>query len=238
MTDKTDTVSFRVFDETKNKMEQARQKMSKSLNYDKEITWDAFFDVLMNMYLPSINNSLENCFDRMKEESSKTDLLRGEIKEYFKQQNNQYEELLGVVVKQNDNTEILQKLKSIETQNESVSLTLKSVQEFNSSMNDNLRGLIDSVKTLLSNIGDMTLTLSDKITQKLKHHFGISVPMILYHITKNNSLSIEKKSDEEATKDINAVVSIYQNFYNSSDSYSGSEIDEIIDRYTMKKKLK
>jgi len=213
-----ETTSFRMFKTTKEKLERARHKMSKAMNYDSAITWDAFFDVLMNMYLSKIENSLESKFDLMKEEQSKVDILRSEIQECFKQQNNNIEELISGLVKQNKN----------------MSLDIKSIQNFTTSMNDNLGEVIDSVKALLANIGDMTASVSQKISKQTKKYFGISVPFIMHYIIRDNNLLLKKSSPEEAAKEVSKVVNNYKNLYNSSDNFSSEDIDKVFNKLAMK----
>jgi len=227
--------AFKITPETKKKLEELRKRMTLICGYKTTITWDEFFSAIAVRNNEDINNFLERRFEILLEENN---VLRAKINEINKQQKTAPAQTVPAFVQENDFVKIIQKLETIEAQNTNLNLSIKSLQEFNFNMNENLKSLIDSVRILLSNIGDMTLNLSEKITQKVKHLFGLSVPMILFHITKNNSISVEKKSDEEATKDINAAVSRYQKFYNSSDGYSGQDINEIIDKYSMKDKLK
>lgn len=122
------------------------------------VTWDVAFSKMANRYLADSdvverakamrNNEIEN--------KLKFDEIKEQINSCFKQQNNIVEELIGVIMKQNNNAEVLQKLQSVERQNENISLSVKTIQEFNILMNDDYKELITVIKSLLSKIIDMS----------------------------------------------------------------------------------
>jgi ElaB/YqjD/DUF883 family membrane-anchored ribosome-binding protein len=239
---KLEVVSFRMLETTKEKLEKAKTKMSKAIDEKNAITWDAFFDILINMYLPEIEDNLEKKIDFMKVNESETKQKLSELQEqmgkYFKEQNNNIKELIGAVNNKNNDTEILQTVQSIERQNENISLGIKSIQEFNRSVNDDYKLLINSIKELLSTIGNMSKTLSGKITQKIRRHFGIAIPILLHYIVRDNSLKLYQKTESEAIIDVNKTVSNYKNLYNSSEEYSDEDISALMDKYAMKKWIK
>jgi hypothetical protein len=235
MNEKLNTVNYRMFDSTKGKLEAMREKMSKGLNYSKVITWDTFFDILMNKYNAEINNSVEQSHDAMKEEICKVDNLRDEMKEYFKQQRNQLEELLGVVVKQKDNNRetetILQKITVMD-------LTLTEIKEFNVSMDTQLKDVLEKIKSLLSSVRNIFENIGDNIFQKAKHFFGISVSILLHNIIRDNNRLIKKSSDAETIKEVNLAINNFRNIYNSAQDFSDEIVEKIIDQCAMKEYLK
>lgn len=252
-----ETTSFRMFGTTKEKLEQARHKMSKTMGYNNMITWDTFFDTLMNIYLSKIENSFENKFDLMKEEQSNVDVLRSEMKECFKQQNNNIEELIGALVKQNNTAEILQELKSIkdktdviETQNTNIVFGINSVREFNILMNNNIKDFYASVNKLLQEVSEAYSGFIKKIETSIKRQFGIAVPIILHNMLRELCVLSKKVTKEKLTKEeeneaykyakeeIQTTISNYKNLYNSSYSYSDDDIDKLIDKYAMKEQQK
>jgi formyltetrahydrofolate synthetase len=214
--------SFRMLKTTKEKLEHGRHKMSKAMNCSDIISWDTFFDVLMNIHFSKIENSFEKRFDLMQAEQNKIDTLSIEMKECFKQQNSNTEELVGKIVK------------ALQTTNED----LKFIKDFNKSMNDDLQILFEKVSKLLNNIGDMTVNVSQKIERQIKKYFGISIPIILHYIVRDNSLLLRKFSNDEAIKEVNKTVSNYKNLYNSASAYSDDDIDKLMDKYSMKEQLK
>ena len=233
--------SFYLSDATKKKLVAAKKKMENALN-DNNLTWESFFNILTSNFLDVAENSFQKVFDSMRENEARNRInfaeFREQIEKFFETQNNNIEELVGAVLKQNNSAEVLQKLQSVERQNENISLDVKAIEEFNSSVNNDYKELISSLKTLLANFGNMSETLSQKITEKTRRYFGIAVAFIMHHIIRDNNLLIKKSSNDETVKEVNLVVSNYRKLYNSTGQYSDEDVEKFFDRYSMKDQLK
>jgi len=252
-----ETTSFRILGTTKKKLEQARRKMSKVMNYSNVITWDTFFDTLMSMYLSKIEDSLESKFDLMRGEQCKITDLKKEIKECFKQQNNNIEELIGALVKQNNNAEVLSKLKLIESKTVNIEMQaadiitdVKIIQDFVPSIEHTMLKLHDSINKLIDNVGKTFSTFFEKVETGIRRQFGIAVPIILHNMLRElcmlsktvSTKELTKEKEDEAKKyakeEIQKTISNYKNLYNSSSHYSDNDIDKLIDKYSFKEQTK
>ena len=231
-------LSYTTSEETRKKLEIVKQKIAGEnaiMGDDYIVTWDIAFSKMANRYLA--DSEIVEKAKSMKESETENKIkfaeLREQIEKHFKEQNNNIEELIGAVVKQSGNTEVLQNIQSIARQNENISLDIKSIQEFNNSVNDDYKELIASIKNLLVKINEMSSALSGKITQKIKQQFGVSASIILHYIVRNNSRYVAKKSEEETIADIKKIVGNYRNIHYSLDSYSDDEVSKIIDKYAI-----
>jgi hypothetical protein len=191
------------------------------------------------------------------EEQSKIALLREEIKECFKQQNNNIGELIGTIIKQSNTAETLREIKSIkaqsdaiEIQNNNIILGINSIREFNISMNNNIKDFYTSVNKLLQEVSEAYSGFIKKIETSIKRQFGIAVPIILHNMLRELCVLSKKVTKEKLTKEeeneaykyakeeIQTTISNYKNLYNSSYSYSDDDIDKLIDKYAMKEQQK
>jgi hypothetical protein len=217
--------SFNLDEKTMEILNFARSKMiaeNALLGDSRIISWDVVFSKLANHYVGTTNQKVERRATFLKEESSKVDILRNEMKEYFKQ----------------NNSEILQEIKSIKTQNDMALTRVESIQNFNASLNEDMREFSAAIKSLMADIKETYTAVVQKLESKVKRHFGIAIPILLHHIIKNDSLLLKKLDTDEAVKEVNKIVSEYKNYYNSSSQYSNDEIEKIIDKYAMTKHLK
>lgn len=258
MDSKKESVNYKITEETQKKLQQVWHYMSitEPLRGNK-VSYDIVLSTLADTYLISQGADVKKKIEYLLEEQSKIAIIREEIKEYFRQQNNNIEELIGAIMKQNNSAEFLKEIEliknqtdTIKTQNAGIISDIKSIREFNAPMNHAIRNLYESVNALTNEVGKLYSDFSEEIVTNIKRQFGIAVPIILFNMLRELCMlskkvvtkELSKEKEDEAIKytkeEIQKTISNYKNLYNSSSQYSDEDVDKLIDKYSMKEQSK
>jgi hypothetical protein len=204
--------SVRISEKTQEKLNlvKARMLTEKILHKDYDggtLSWDVVYDKMADHYLGSITPLLD---------SKARDFEAGrKIFEEFRK-------------------EVLQKLEDLKYQNNKTSLELISIQNFLASLNENLRELMNTIRSMFSNVADVIFNFKE-IERKIRVHIGIATAFIMHYVIRDNNIIGKKVSPEEATKEISKVVNNYRNLWNKSSHFPSEEIDKVFDKLAMKK---